>query len=444
MAGAEGGATGRSGVRYARSGDVSIAYQVVGDGPVDLVLVPGFVSNVELQWELPEHAAFLEGLARFSRLIVFDKRGTGLSDRLEKGRPPTMEERMDDLRAVMDDAGIEQASILGVSEGGPLALLFTASHQDRVSRLAIFGSFARLPFGTEERAASLVELAERLWGTGQAFAYLAPGMSDDRHLALFARYERQSATPGTAAALIALTAAIDVTGILPVIDRPTLVIHRRDDSVFHLERAVELAEGIPGARLSVLDGSDHAYFAGDTAPVIAELSEFLTGARAVPPANRVLATVLFVDIVDSTPLAAGLGDAAWRNLLDAFFQQCLPLVAAYDGRHVSSAGDGFLATFDGPARAVRCACAISLAAARLGLEVRCGLHAAEVEVRGDDVAGIGVHIGARVGAAARPGEVWVTRTVRDLVAGSGLRFRDVGEHRLKGVDDLWSLYAAEV
>jgi len=437
--------------RYAKSGDVHVAYQVVGEGP-DLVFLPGWFSHVELAWELPPLALFLERLASFSRLILIDKRGTGLSDPLPAGELPTLEQRMDDVRAVMDAVGSSNATLLGVSEGGPMTLLFAASFPERTAGLILFGTFPRIyrapdyPFGVDgTEIERYLEGIESGWGTGVGLTGLAPSMANDAEMrAAWGRYQRMSVSPGAGAALLRINGLVDVRQVLPAIRVPTLVLHRRDDRFVAIEHGRYLATHIPGARLVELAGCDHLFFAGDTAGLLGEIAEFVTGVRAVVDVDRVLATVLFTDIVDSTTRAARVGDRAWRDVLDRHDALVRRQVERFRGRAVKSTGDGFLALFDGPARAVRCAAAITAAAEHLGLAVRAGVHTGECELRGDDVAGIAVHTGARVAALAQPGEVLVSSTVRDLVHGSGLTFEPRGSHVLKGVPGEWTLCAARV
>ncbi len=438
--------------QYARSGGLSIAYQVVGEGPLDLVYVPGWVSNVELMWDEPTQARFLERLASFSRLILFDKRGTGLSDRVPDDRLPTLEERVDDVRAVMDAVGSERAALFGYSEGGNLSALFAAAHPERTVALVTFGIFAKRVWSpdypwapTREARAEEVERMERDWGGEMDLAILAPSAADDApFMRRLATYLRQSASPGAAATLLRMNTEIDIRGILPTIGVPTLVLHRRGDREADIEEARWIAGQIPGARLVELDGADHLPWVGDQDALLDEVEEFLTGARGGPASDRVLATVVFTDIVGSTERAAAVGDRRWRELLDLHHAAVRAELDRHRGREVDTAGDGFFATFDGPARAVRCACAIRTAVHGLGLEVRIGVHTGECEVRGGDVSGIAVHIGARVAAAAGPGEVLVTRTVCDLVAGSGLEFEDRGRTTLKGVPGEWQVAAVVV
>jgi pimeloyl-ACP methyl ester carboxylesterase len=424
--------------RYARSGRYSIAYQVAGSGPCDLVFIPGFVSNIELQWDFAPMAAFFGRLARRTRLIVFDKRGTGLSDRVSVTEMPVLEERMDDVRAVMDAAGSERATLFGISEGGPLALLFAATHPERVERLVLFNSYAHR---FRDDIPALAAATREAWGTGAVLATLAPSWRDFGDVRFLSRYERHGATPDAAAHLVELCDHIDVRPILPSISAPTRIIHRRDDAMFPLARGRELAESIPGADLVVLEGCDHLAYV-DQEPVLDAVEEFITGRAPTPEPDRVLTTVLFVDVVGSTELAERLGDTGWRQVLGRFYEVARSELTRFRGDEVATTGDGLLATFDGPARAVRCGQSLQRSAARLDLPLRIGVHTTEVERLGDDIAGIGVHIGARVTAAATAGEVCVTRTVRDLVAGSGLRFEPRGTHAFKGISEPWDVHAA--
>ncbi|MFP3900357.1 MAG: alpha/beta fold hydrolase [Acidimicrobiia bacterium] len=425
---------------YTRSGGYDIAYQVAGDGPPDIVLIPGFVSNLDLQWELPAMSGFFRRLAGLGRLIVFDKRGTGLSERVSSERLPTLEERMDDVRAVMDAAGSERATLFGISEGGPMSLLFAASHPDRVERLVLYGSFTHDPFGGD--AESLVGMIRESWGSGASCHVLAPSLSRDAGAADFlARFERLSANPEAASNLVRLAAEIDTRATLPAISAPTLVLHRDGDGIIAPDRGRLLAKRIEGARFVELAGVDHLPFV-DADQVLDEVERFLTGAATTVPSDRVLATMLFVDVVGSTETASRMGDAEWRGLLDRMLAVTDRELARFGGTRVNTTGDGLLATLDGPARAVRCGTSLRHALRQLGLDVRCGVHTSEVERRGGDIAGIGVHVGARVGSLAEPGELWVTRTVRDLTAGSGLEFEPRGAHALKGVPGTWELYAA--
>jgi pimeloyl-ACP methyl ester carboxylesterase len=442
--------------RYARSGDVSIAYQVVGDGPFDLVRIPPFVSHVELAWQIPANAALTRRLASSCRLISFDKRGTGMSDRVSG--VPTLDVRMEDVRAVMDAAGSERAALLGSSEGGPMSILFAATYPERVWALVLNGTFARVlwapdyPWGAQlEEAQREIEQEERDWGTPeftkQAVEGLAPSASEEDKRALETSL-RQSASPGAAAALARMNLEIDVRDVLPAIRVPTLVLNRAGDYPPIVAGSRYLAEHIPGARHLELPGTDHAIFAGDYELFVTEVERFLAEAwedrlpdDAEP--DRVLATVLFTDIVGSTAKAAELGDSRWRELVEAHRGVIRRQLARFRGSEIDTAGDGFFASFDGPARAIRCACGISEGVRELGLEVRAGLHTGECERIENKVGGIAVSIGARVAAQAGPGEVLVSSTVKDLVAGSGIAFRDRGLAELKGVPGEWRLFAVE-
>jgi pimeloyl-ACP methyl ester carboxylesterase len=435
--------------RYARSGDVNIAYQVVGEGPPDLVYVPGWISNVDLNWEEPGYARFLGRLASFARLIVFDKRGTGLSDRVPVDQLPTLEQRMDDVRGVMDATGSERATLLGVSEGGPMCALFAATYPDRTANLIMYGTYARrspgpgYPWGRpqEEHVARLQEIEEG-WGGPVWLEPRAPSvMEDERFVNWWATYLRQSASPQAVLALTQMNYEVDVREVLPTIRVPTLVVHRTGDRIMHTEEARYLADRIAGARLVLLPGDDHLPWVADQDAILDEIEEFVTGVRPVHQPDRVLATVLFTDVVGSTERAAQLGDRRWRQLLQEHHAVVRRELDRYRGREIDTAGDGFLATFDGPARAIHCARAICDALRPLGLEIRAGVHTGEVELMDSNVGGIAVHIAARVMAAAGQGEVMVSSTVKDLVAGSGIGFEDRGEHALKGVPGEWHLFA---
>jgi class 3 adenylate cyclase/esterase/lipase len=432
--------------QYAKSGDVHIAYQAFGDGPLNLVMVPGFVSNIENYWDQPDFARFLNRLAGYARVITFDKRGTGMSDRVAE--LPGLDQRMDDLRAVMDAGGMEQAALLGISEGAPLSVLFAATYPDRCRALILYGSFSRFSywFPTEEALGQFFTYVEQSWGTGGSVQRFAPSRAND---AAFQRWwgrnERLGASPAAVTALMRMNSQIDVSSILPAVRVPTLVIHRTEDKAVDVEGGRDMAAHIPGARLVELPGSDHIFYVGESADKIAEtIEEFLTGSRAPAPVDRVLATVLFTDIVSSTETAARLGDQRWRDLLEHHHAVIRRNLARFRGHEVKTTGDGFLATFDGPARGVRCAHAIAQEIKSLGIEVRAGLHTGECEIIGDDVGGIAVHIGARVASLANAGEVLVSGTVRDLVAGSGLRFDERGTYPLKGIPGEWRIFTAAV
>jgi pimeloyl-ACP methyl ester carboxylesterase len=442
--------------RYARSGELSIAYQVVGDGPIDLVYVPGFISHVEWAWEEPALARFLRRLASFSRLILFDKRGTGLSDRT--AGVPTLEERMDDIRAAMDDTGSERAVVFGASEGTMLSAAFAATYPERTAALILYGGMASYvrrpdypwrPPAEQVRRTWVDEPARtihRTWGTTEGIdemlRWAAPSAADDEGLKRWlATFMRLGASPGAEIARRRMNLELDVRHVLPAIRVPTLVLHRTDDPDEHIEEGRYLAAHIPGARFVALPGGDHFAFVGDQDALLDEVEEFVTGARPDHEPDRVLATVLFTDIVGSTAHAVRLGDRRWRDLQERHHALVRRELARHRGREVDTAGDGFLATFDGPARAIRCALAIGREVRQLGLEVRAGLHTGECEFRGDRVSGIAVHTGARVAAMAGPSEVLVSSTVKDLVAGSGLQFEDRGAYALKGVPGEWRLFA---
>jgi class 3 adenylate cyclase len=436
--------------RFARSGDAHIAYQVVGDGPLDLVYVQGFVSNIELNWQEPLYARFLSRIASFARLITFDKRGTGLSDRVPEDRLPTLEQRMDDLRAVMDAVGSERAALFGVSEGGPMCILFAATYPERTTSLLIYGSYAHSGAAPEydwthsdESRAAFRRLLEDGWGGPFGLAERAPSkVGDDAFTRWWSRLLRQSASPSAALSLIEMNSQIDVRPVLATIRVPTLIIHRVGDLAMKTEEARYMADHIDGARLVLVPGDDHLPWVGDTEPILDAMHEFFTGLPRAREIDRVLATVLFTDIVGSTERAAGIGDARWRELLLAHHKIIREELQRFSGTEVDTAGDGFLATFDGPARAVRCALSIVARVRELGIEIRAGVHTGECELMDGHVAGIAVHIGARIAAAAGGSQVLVSSTVKDLVAGSGLRFEDLGTHHLKGVPDDWRLYRA--
>jgi pimeloyl-ACP methyl ester carboxylesterase len=434
--------------RYARSDGVSIAYQVLGKGEIDLVVVPGWVSNLDAGWETPEVEHFHRRLASFSRLILFDKRGTGLSDR--DVDIASLEVRMDDVRAVLDAVGSKRAALLGWSEGGPMCALFAATYPERTSALIMASSYARMmeapdyPFGrTQQQYEAFIKEIERDWGGPVGLDSRGPSRAgDERFRGWWARYLRASASPRTAVNVMRMNCEIDVRHLLPTIRVPTLVLHSVRDHTLSVEGGRYLARHIPGAKLVELPGEDHIPFLSDADAIVDEIEEFLTGMRHDhTEAERVLATVLFTDIVGATEKAGALGDRRWRQLLDQHNQLVRRELARFRGREIDTAGDGFFAAFDGPARAVRCACAVSSMVKSLGLQVRAGAHTGECEVMGDKYGGIAVHIGARVAAHAAPGEVLVSSTVKDLVAGSGLAFEDRGRHALRGLPGDWQLYA---
>jgi class 3 adenylate cyclase len=430
---------------YAKSGDVNVAYQVLGEGPIDLVYVWGWLSHLDFQWMDPTVTSFLRRLASFSRLIMFDKRGTGLSDPV--GSAPTFEERMDDIRVVMDAVGSERAALLGFSEGAALSALFAASHPERTTGLILYDSVAvgamvadALDPSSEEQALTVRGTIDR-WGEGESMLWIAPSLADSGLQRRFwGMFERASMSPGMALSLWEAIQREDVREVLPTIRVPTLVLHHADSPIPASQGRL-MAKLIPGARYVELPGRDHLPGAGDPEAIAGEVEEFLTGARAGGRPDRVLSTVLFTDIVDSTSRATEVGDTAWRELLERHDALVRSQLQRFRGREVKQTGDGFLACFDGPARAIRCACSIREEACELGLELRAGLHTGECEVIGDDLGGVAVHVAARVGAEAGSGEVLVSGTVKDLVMGSGIDLVDRGAHELKGVPGEWRLFA---
>jgi len=434
--------------RYAMTGNVSIAYQILGEGPIDFVWVSGIMSNIEYQWAEPRLAAFLERVSTFSRLIRFDKRGTGVSDRV--GDVATLDQRMDDIRAVMEAAGSERAVLFGSVEGGPMAILFAATYPDRTAGLVLWGSYAKAvwapdyPWGLRfEEQLALIDDAARRWGTRryveEAAARVAPGDEDFRRW--WGTYTRLGASPSAAAALMRMNMQIDVRDVLPTIGVPTLIMHRSGDQVTDVRNSQYLASNIPGARYVELEGAEEPPHLGDSEAALREIEQFVAEAGERVEPDRKLATVVFTDIVESTRLAAELGDSFWRERIEAHNAVVRGLLARFRGKEVDTAGDGFLATFDGPARAVECACEAVNAVRELGLTIRAGLHTGECAVADGKVSGLAVHIGARVLAQAGPGEVLVSQTVKDLVVGSALEFEDRGGRELKGVPGEWRLYA---
>jgi class 3 adenylate cyclase/pimeloyl-ACP methyl ester carboxylesterase len=427
--------------RYALSGEVNIAYQTMGDGPVDIILVPGLISHVEFLHEFLGYTAFLRRLSTFARVVTFDKRGQGLSDRVSGA--PALEQRMDDLRAIMDDIDLKRAILFGFSEGCAMSVLFAATYPERASKLMLFGGYTRHP-----AAGAITErILERVkaWGTGAMINAVITSMAGNPDaVAQFAKLERLSASPGAIKALMQMNLLIDVRSVCPVVRVPTLVLHRQTDALISAEQGRELAAHIPNAKYIEYPGSDHAFFCGDVEAMLGDIHEFVTGERdsVAIELERVLATVLFTDIVDSTRSAAEAGDHAWRRLLDSHDQLAKQMVEKHRGSLIKTTGDGILATFDGPGRAVRCALALGTATRQIGLPLRAGLHTGEIEIRGRDIGGIAVHAAARVMAQCRSNEVLVSRVVTGLVAGAGLKFSERGSHELKGLPGRWDLFAA--
>jgi class 3 adenylate cyclase len=433
-------------VRYADSGGINIAYRLLGEGPIDLVFVAGAMTNLAVLWEEPNYRRFCERLASFTRVILFDKRGMGLSERVQIG---TLEERMDDVRAVLDAVGSEQTVLLGVSEGGPMSILFAGSYPERTRALILCGAEVKeaktddWPWGesTREEFEEWISAVPEAWGKGLTIGYFIPSMKDDEEMiAWFGRLQMQSGSPREAETFMRMAFEIDVRDVVPAVKIPTLVLHRTGDLVCHVENGRWLARTIEGARLVELPGEDHPPWI-DAGEILDEIQEFLTGVREPAEPDRILATVLFTDIVGSTDRARELGDRRWRDLIERHNEVVRRDLGRFRGHEVDTAGDGFFATFDGPARAIRCARSVVDDVRSLGLEVRAGLHTGECEFAGSAVRGIAVHTGARVASMAGPGEVLVSSTVRDLVAGSGIEFTERGVHALKGIPGEWRLYA---
>lgn len=439
---------GLSEVRYAKSGDLSIAYQVIGDGPRDLIFVPGIISHVEFFHQLPGYSDFLNGLASFARVVVFDKRGNGLSDRLTGAS--SLEERMDDIRAVMDAVRSERATLFGVSEGGPISLLFAATYPTRVEAIVLYETFVcygGVPGELESHAGepdahkAFTDVMLEMYGTGESLLGFGTSRIEEPHVvALWAQAERLSNSPGGFRAMYEALLETDVRAALPSVQAPCLVVHGTTMSMFE-QQSRYLAEHLPNARLVKLDGVDHFPWFACADQVVSEVEEFVTGARSAVADERVLATLLFTDIVGSTEKAAAMGDRRWHEVIESYYELVRRCLERFRGREVSTEGDGFIARFDGPARAVSCARVIREGVQGLGIEIRAGLHTGEIELRGDEVTGLAVHIGARIVAHADGGEVLVSRTVKDLVVGSGIEFSERGTHELKGIPDVWQLYA---
>jgi pimeloyl-ACP methyl ester carboxylesterase/class 3 adenylate cyclase len=427
--------------RYARSGNINIAYQVVGDGPIDLIIVPGVINHVEMLHELPAVSSNLQRLARFARIISFDKRGQGLSDRVSS--VPSLEERMDDVRAVMDAVGSRRTVLMGFSEGCAMSVLFSATHPDRVSHLVLIGGFMRSADAIPDaQFEALADAVVANWGSGQ-MVKRAFGATEEV-LPVLGRFERMCCSPGAFKALMLMNRCIDVAPILQNVRVPTLILHSRADANVPVSEGQKLAAKIPGARYIEYEGLPHFCFTRDCEQLIGDIEEFVTGHRpeVAEEADRVLATVLFTDIVNSTSRAIEIGDRRWRELLDTHDRLARQTVERHRGKLVKSTGDGILAIFDGPGRGVRCALALGTAAGQIGLPLRAGLHTGEIEVRGGDVGGIAVHVAARVMGQSGVDEVLVSRVVTDLVAGAGLKFVERGSFDLKGIPGSWDLFAA--
>ncbi len=437
--------------RYARLGAEHIAYQVLGDGAIDVVFVPEWANHLELQWEQPACARFLERLGSYSRLIMFDKRGTGLSDPVRMSGVSGVEDWIDDMTAVLDTVGSQPAVLVGSGAGGPMTMLYAATFPDRVRRVVLLNTAARfvaaddypigLPAGRVKQA---VRWTEDNWGTGATIAGAAPSVGDEAARTFHGRMQRQSASPSVAAAFQEIILGIDLREVLASLHLPTLVLHRSEDRLVSVEHGRYLGAHIPDAKYVELAGADHVYYYGDAEPLLREIQEFVTGCPAPVEPDRVLATMLFTDIVRSTDRNVELGDAHWRALLDRHDAAVRHELERFHGREINTVGDAFFAAFDSPSRAVRCAWAIRDAANSLGLHERAGMHTGEVEVRGDDYAGVAVTIASRVAALAEADEVLITRTVKDIIGGSDIRFVDRGTAVLRGVPDEWQLYAVKI
>ncbi len=434
-------------IRYAKSGDISIAYQSVGEGPLTIVFAGGWISHVEIMWEDASFARFMANLSSFARVLLFDKRGTGASDR-DVGYP-TLDDRMDDIRAVMDDAGVERAAIFGVSEGGNMACMFAAAHPERVSHLILFGVFAKREWSpdypwapTKETRQAWIDAIERDWGEPLDIEELAPSRKGDRAFAeWFGRLYRLSASPGTAVRLAKLNTLIDVRDVLPAISAPTLVINTKDDQAAKVEEARYIANRIPNARLLELEGADHLPWCENITEITGEVEEFITGARAATRSESVLATILCTDIVGSTARRAAMGDAAWQSVMQRHDSAVRAILSRRQGAVINTTGDGFLASFASPARALQAALDIHEALRALDLPARAGVHTGECQRSGANVTGVAIDIAVRIAALAEAGEVTASRTVRDLTIGAGLDFASRGEHVLKGAPGAWEIFA---
>jgi class 3 adenylate cyclase/alpha-beta hydrolase superfamily lysophospholipase len=433
--------------RYVAVGEADVAYQVFGTGPVDVVYFWGLGTHVELNWETPADAEYLRRLGSMVRVVTFDRRGTGASDGVARSAMPTWEDWAEDIGAVLDGVAWDRAALVAENDAGPIAILFAVTHPERVSALVLSNTTARMlaapdyPAGLDAEAVEAgVRLMAKLWGTTDLARMMSPSLAgDEMSLRSIARCQRASATPRTAEAQFRYLVGVDVRHALPLVQVPTLVVHNRDNRFFPLEQGRYLADHISGAELVVLSGSDSGA-STVTDPYLDALGRFLTGQRPVPEPDRVLATVLFTDIVRSTGTAAGMGDRRWRQLLDMHDRVVRQELVRFSGREINTTGDGFVMALDGPARGVRCGLAIMEALASKGIRVRAGVHTGECERRGDDLAGVAVHIAARVAAAAGPGEVLVSGAIPPLVVGSGIDFEDRGDHELKGVPGVWRLF----
>lgn len=438
--------------RYAKSGDCNIAYQVVGEGAIDIVYIPGWVSNIDMMWTEPRLASFLTGLANFSRLILFDKRGTGLSDRMN--HLSTLEERMDDIRAVMDAVGSTHAVLFGHSEGGTVSSLFAATYPQRTIALITFGVFAKRKYSedypwapTDTERQNFYKMIEENWADGdmQGLSNLVPSLAKDRKfMDWLASYFRSAASPGAALDLARMNTEADITDILSTIHVPTLLIYRTGDKDVQVEEGKYIAKRIPGSRFVELSGDDHLFWAGDSFAVLAEIEEFITGKRPSKIFDRILSTILFTDIVNSTIQLSAIGDEKWKEVLKAHNQIVRTELIKFNGKEIKNTGDGFLLTFDGPSRAIRCAEAIRNEVKKLNIEITAGIHTGECELFDDgDIGGIAVHVAARVLNKAQPGQILITMSVKNLLAGTGLEFTDLGDFSLKGIDESYRLFALQ-
>lgn len=437
--------------KYAKSAGINIAYQVVGEGPIDLIFVPGWVSNIEYSWEYPAYAKFYNRLASFSRLILFDKRGTGLSDRVAETELPTLEQRMDDVRAVLDAVGSERAVVFGFSEGGNLSVLFAATYPRRTIALVTFGIFASRIWSEDypwapkiEHRKKWIESLEEKWGGAVDIQKIAPSAAHDKRFRdWWATYLRRSVSPKAVVALAKMNSQMDIRDILSTVRVPTLILHRSGDEEVNIEEGYYIRDRIADSKFVELQGNDHFPIVGDSDSIIDEVEEFVTGIRPVKGHDRILATVMFTDIVGSTEMIEEMGDKKWKELLHEHRQLIRNNLIEYRGNEIETIGDGFMATFDGPARAIHCSSSILKSMEQIEINLRVGIHTGECEILDDGIAGIAVHVAARVVSTSSAGEVVVSRTVKDLVAGSGIEFEDRGFHSLKGLDERWQLYTVK-